>query len=388
MALAVVALLACIVLVWRDKATTMPTPARPVIDWPSAPVDRRRSLIVALTMVVAAGVVISRRARCRRRRRNRRRCLEAPDHRRDRAWPDRVAGSVDPSPTDPVPTRGEPVVACCVRRSSSIRLARRGAAAGRHDCRRLPHGSARASSVKTRVTRPATLPLGSRAVLQRAAHDPDAPQARRRFTLGTRDHRGRRRLDRQHATDPRRHRRSHRTRRLARAKQRQGRSTADRISAGDLRVRHRPGRRSRIRPERVRRSAATGPRRQGRRRLRVTVPLRSTTPRPLLLALDGQPDVDPRLQHVHRSQPQRHGDVLQALPPRGPRIHHDRGGPVRVRAGDHRQGRQGGWRIYEVGISYNGRTYADGKKIGGRARFAQYCIVRYSRVGDRIRRRS
>jgi glycosyltransferase involved in cell wall biosynthesis len=48
---------------------------------------------------------------------------------------------------------------------------------------------------------------------------------------------------------------------------------------------------------------------------------------------------------------------------------------------------KGGWRIYEVGISYSGRTYADGKKIGGRdAIRALYCIVRYSRVGDRFRR--
>jgi glycosyltransferase involved in cell wall biosynthesis len=49
---------------------------------------------------------------------------------------------------------------------------------------------------------------------------------------------------------------------------------------------------------------------------------------------------------------------------------------------------RGGWRVYEVGISYSGRTYADGKKIGGRdAVRALYCIVRYSRVGDRFRRR-
>jgi glycosyltransferase involved in cell wall biosynthesis len=47
-----------------------------------------------------------------------------------------------------------------------------------------------------------------------------------------------------------------------------------------------------------------------------------------------------------------------------------------------------GWRIYEVGISYSGRTYAEGKKIGRRdAARAVYCIVRYSRVGDRLRRR-
>ncbi|MGZ6950388.1 MAG: glycosyltransferase family 2 protein [Ilumatobacteraceae bacterium] len=50
---------------------------------------------------------------------------------------------------------------------------------------------------------------------------------------------------------------------------------------------------------------------------------------------------------------------------------------------------KGAWRVYEVGISYAGRTYADGKKIGWRdAAWALYCIVRYSRVGDRLRRRS
>jgi glycosyltransferase involved in cell wall biosynthesis len=44
----------------------------------------------------------------------------------------------------------------------------------------------------------------------------------------------------------------------------------------------------------------------------------------------------------------------------------------------------GGWRIYEVGISYSGRTYADGKKIGWKDGFrALYCIVRYSRLGRR-----
>jgi len=50
---------------------------------------------------------------------------------------------------------------------------------------------------------------------------------------------------------------------------------------------------------------------------------------------------------------------------------------------------KGGWRIYEVGISYAGRTYADGKKIcRSDAVRALYCIVRYSKVGDRFRRRN
>jgi len=40
---------------------------------------------------------------------------------------------------------------------------------------------------------------------------------------------------------------------------------------------------------------------------------------------------------------------------------------------------RGNWRIYEVGISYYGRTYAEGKKIGWRDGFrAIYCIVKYN----------
>jgi hypothetical protein len=36
-------------------------------------------------------------------------------------------------------------------------------------------------------------------------------------------------------------------------------------------------------------------------------------------------------------------------------------------------------RIYEVGISYYGRTYAEGKKIGWRDGFrALWCIVKYN----------
>jgi glycosyltransferase involved in cell wall biosynthesis len=47
---------------------------------------------------------------------------------------------------------------------------------------------------------------------------------------------------------------------------------------------------------------------------------------------------------------------------------------------------RGGWVIYEVGIGYAGRTYAEGKKIGWRdGRRALVCIVRYSAVGQRLR---
>jgi glycosyltransferase involved in cell wall biosynthesis len=40
---------------------------------------------------------------------------------------------------------------------------------------------------------------------------------------------------------------------------------------------------------------------------------------------------------------------------------------------------RGGWRVYEVGISYFGRTYAEGKKINYKDGLrAIYCIVRYN----------
>jgi glycosyltransferase involved in cell wall biosynthesis len=45
-----------------------------------------------------------------------------------------------------------------------------------------------------------------------------------------------------------------------------------------------------------------------------------------------------------------------------------------------------GWRVYELGISYNGRTYAEGKKIGWRDGVrAVYCILKFSRTGERVR---
>jgi len=44
--------------------------------------------------------------------------------------------------------------------------------------------------------------------------------------------------------------------------------------------------------------------------------------------------------------------------------------------------------IYEVGIAYAGRTYAEGKKIGWRDGVrALVCVAKYSRLGQRIRRR-
>jgi glycosyltransferase involved in cell wall biosynthesis len=44
------------------------------------------------------------------------------------------------------------------------------------------------------------------------------------------------------------------------------------------------------------------------------------------------------------------------------------------------------WRIYELGIGYAGRTYAEGKKIGWRDGLrAGWCIIKYSPPGARVR---
>ena len=45
-------------------------------------------------------------------------------------------------------------------------------------------------------------------------------------------------------------------------------------------------------------------------------------------------------------------------------------------------------RVFEVGISYSGRTYDEGKKIGWRDGVrAVICIVKYSPIGERLQRR-
>jgi glycosyltransferase involved in cell wall biosynthesis len=49
----------------------------------------------------------------------------------------------------------------------------------------------------------------------------------------------------------------------------------------------------------------------------------------------------------------------------------------------------GGWRVYEVGIGYDGRTYAEGKKIGWRDGVrALVCIAKYSPLRQQRGRRA
>ena len=110
--------------------------------------------------------------------------------------------------------------------------------------------------------------------------------------------------------------------------------------------------------------------------------VRSAAPRPLLLALGRQPVAHDAVEHVHQPEPHRHGDLLQGVPASRSSsrivIEEDRFGfepeiTAKIAAA--------GWRVYEVGISYAGRTYAEGKKIGWSDGVrAMYSVVRYSRA--------
>ena len=104
----------------------------------------------------------------------------------------------------------------------------------------------------------------------------------------------------------------------------------------------------------------------------------------------GQPDPDAAVELLHRPEPDRHGGLLQGLPSRGDPRDHPQEQPLRLRArGDGEGGEVPGpadrWpasrrcRIYEIPVSYNGRDYSEGKKIGIKDGFqALYCIVRYA----------
>jgi hypothetical protein len=63
-----------------------------------------------------------------------------------------------------------------------------------------------------------------------------------------------------------------------------------------------------------------------------------------------------------------------------PRLRSDRFGiEPELTARIARLARQGKCRVYEVGISYSGRTYEEGKKIGWKDGFsALWCILRYN----------
>ena len=155
------------------------------------------------------------------------------------------------------------------------------------------------------------------------------------------DHR-RRRLDRRHAarSSPRS---TTRGSGCCCSRMNQGKGAALRRGFAEARsaVRHRAGRRPRVRPGRVPRAARS----------------RSSRARPTSSSARGSSAADPHrvlyfwhsvgnrfadhgVEHVHQPEPDRHGDLLQGLPPRGAPEHHARGEPLRLRAGDHGQGRR------------------------------------------------
>ena len=126
-------------------------------------------------------------------------------------------------------------------------------------------------------------------------------------------------------------------------------------------------------------------RRHRRRRVRHAVRDVGRAPRPLLLALGGQRVPHDALQHVHRPQPHRHGDLLQGVPPRGARELRAPGGPIRLRTRDHRQGRRasGGASTRSASPTRGGPTTRARRSAGATACARCYCIVRYSPLLER-----
>ena len=73
---------------------------------------------------------------------------------------------------------------------------------------------------------------------------------------------------------------------------------------------------------------------------------------------------------MHRPQPLGHGDLLQGVPPRAARGVELRSNRFGIEPELTARFAHGGARIFEVPISYRGRTYAEGKKIGWKDGFS------------------
>ena len=150
--------------------------------------------------------------------------------------------------------------------------------------------------------------------------------------------------------------------RAARLQRRQGRRLADRHRPDHGRRGRGAGRRPGIRPARIPSPAAADPGRQGRRRLRLAL-CRQLAARVAFLAHDGQQGTDAVVEHRQQPLSDRHGNLLQDGPLRHPQAAAIAEPVLHLRAGADLPPGPMGARIYEVPISYNSRTYLDGKKI-------------------------
>ena len=89
---------------------------------------------------------------------------------------------------------------------------------------------------------------------------------------------------------------------------------------------------------------------------------------------------DAALEHADGPEPHRHGDLLQGLPPRGARAdHRSRRTASASSRRSRRRSRSSAAGSTRSGISYSGRTYDEGKKIGWRDGVrAIWCILKYN----------
>ena len=199
------------------------------------------------------------------------------------------------------------------------------------------------------------------------------------------DRRRRRRLHRRHARPPRAaDRDGARARLLARPQPRQGRRAAPRLRRGARRRRPHPGRRPRVRSRRLPGAAGADRARRGRRRVRLALP-RRTAPRAALLALRRQPRCSRRSPTSSPTSTSPTWRPATRSSAGGAARHQAARGPLRLRAEITAKIARGAVRIYEVPISYAGRTYDEGKKITWKDGIrGVWCTVRYGLSSERL----
>ena len=110
--------------------------------------------------------------------------------------------------------------------------------------------------------------------------------------------------------------------------------------------------------------------RQGRRRLRLAIHGRQAHRVALLLAHGGNKFLT-LLSNMFTNLNLTDMEICYKVFRREPWRIHDRGEPIRLRAGNHRQGSQLRPVIYEVGISYYGRTTPRARRLAGGTAFAR-----------------